>query len=106
MIEYLSASCDSRGRCSQTWMPGTFVAIGLYGPRNSDGASGFISNVSWCGGPPGSQTKMTAGSLAVRSPAWAQNEASGPNAADATATDPNRSTSRRLGPGQTNVDTG
>jgi hypothetical protein len=46
-------------------MPLTFVLIGLYAPRYSAGASGFMSNVSWCGGPPGSHTKMTAGSFVV-----------------------------------------
>src|SRR5882762_1896536 len=81
-------------------MPGTLVLIGLYAPRNSDGASGFMSNVSWCGGPPGNQTKITAGSFEVWSPAF-EKEASGPIAADATATEPKRNTSRRLGPGQT-----
>ena len=43
---------------------------------------------------------MTAGSFEVRSAPFAWNEASGPIAAEATATDPNRSTSRRLGPEQ------
>ena len=33
-------------------MPGTLVAIGLNSPRNSTGAVGFRSNMSWCEGPP------------------------------------------------------
>jgi hypothetical protein len=32
------------GMCSEIWMPGTFVEIGLYGPRYSNGASIFKSN--------------------------------------------------------------
>src|SRR5688572_20861058 len=100
MSAYLSACLASCGRCSQMSMPGTFVLIGLNAPRNSAGASGFMSNVSWCGGPPGSQTKMTAGSFDVRSAACALYDATGPTAADASATEPKRSTSRRLGPGQ------
>src|SRR5829696_3940144 len=59
-----------------------------------------MSNVSWCGGPPGSHTKMTAGSLVVPSEPLARNGVTGAAAADATATEPNLSTSRRLGPGQ------
>ena len=30
----------------------TFVGIGRQGPEISAGASGFRSNMSWCGGPP------------------------------------------------------
>ena len=40
-------------------MPGTLVRIGRKSPRYSAGASGFMSYVSMCGGPPGSQMKMT-----------------------------------------------
>jgi hypothetical protein len=39
--------------------PETLVGIGLNVPRVSLGPSGFMSNVSICGGPPLSQTKMT-----------------------------------------------
>src|ERR1019366_5046378 len=38
--------------------PGTLVAIGLYGPRMSDGAIGFMSKVSSCDGPPLRKIKM------------------------------------------------
>ena len=64
------------------------------------GAWGFMSNMSWWGGPPGSHTKMTAGSLVVWSAARLLCAVSGPIAALATATEPNFSISRRLGPGQ------
>ena len=41
-----------RGKISLIWMPGTLVLIALYGPRTSDGASGFMSHVSsWLGAP-------------------------------------------------------
>src|SRR5215212_10152007 len=39
-------------------MPGTAVAIGLYGPRISSGAPGFRSQVSRWLGPPHSEIKM------------------------------------------------
>src|SRR5262245_36469129 len=38
--------------------PGTEVAIGLYGPRISTGASGFMSQMSTCEGPPPITMKM------------------------------------------------
>ena len=46
MTANLSAWRAVRGRCSQTWIPGTFVGIGLKVPRISAGASGFMSKVS------------------------------------------------------------
>ncbi len=39
-------------------MPGTLVAMGLYGPRIVSGASGFMSQVSTWLGPPQSKRKM------------------------------------------------
>ena len=42
----------SFGNASQIWMPVTFVGRGFHGPAISFGASGFKSNMSWCGGPP------------------------------------------------------
>ncbi len=53
MMANLSIIVAIRGKCSQIWMPGTFVSIGLNSPRNSVGASGFRSHMSMCGGPPG-----------------------------------------------------
>ena len=50
------ASC---GRCSQIWMPGTAVAIGLNSPRISAGASGFMSSESRWLRPPVRFTRMT-----------------------------------------------
>jgi hypothetical protein len=44
---YLSACRARCGRCSQTRMPGTLLAMGLNSPRISSGASGFMSKVSW-----------------------------------------------------------
>ena len=49
-----------RGKCSQIWMPGTFVLIGLNSPRISEGASILRSNMSWCDGPPGRKIMMIA----------------------------------------------
>src|SRR5438270_1822662 len=37
-----------RGRCSQIWMPGVLVAIGLNSPRIDCGALGFKSKLSSC----------------------------------------------------------
>ena len=51
-IANLSAAWANRGMCSQISIPETFVAIGSNSPRNSRGASGFRSNMSWCEGPP------------------------------------------------------
>src|SRR5262249_27363019 len=51
-----AASCR---KCSQLWMPGTAVAIGLNCPRISAGASDFMSNVSMWLAAPGKKT-MTA----------------------------------------------
>ena len=48
----LSIARASRGRCSQSWMPGTGVAIGRNSPRISAGASGFMSQRSMWLGPP------------------------------------------------------
>ena len=39
-------------------MPGTLVAIGRNGPRISSGASGFMSQVSSCDGPPTRNSRM------------------------------------------------
>src|SRR5215471_19120706 len=41
-----------RGSFSLTWTPGSDVAMGLYLPRTSAGADGFMSKVSWWLGPP------------------------------------------------------
>ena len=60
MTANLSIIAASRGSSSQISMPGTLVAIGLNSPRISAGASGLRSNMSWCGGPPGRKTMMTA----------------------------------------------
>src|SRR6266704_1397745 len=60
---YLSACFAVKGRCSQIWMPGTLVGIGLNSPRYSLGASGFMSKVSRCDGPPLCHTRMQEMSL-------------------------------------------
>ena len=52
MIENLSANLARRGKNSQMSIPGTLVRIGRNSPRYSAGASGFMSNMSRCGGPP------------------------------------------------------
>src|SRR5579862_7219612 len=79
MIVYLSAIFVCIGKCSHTSMPGTLVRTGRKSPRYSAGAFGFMSYISMCGGPPGSQMKMTAVSdsprplgegLGVRVSAW------------------------------------
>src|SRR4030095_7455150 len=51
-------------------MPDTFVAIGLNSPRNSAGAVGLRSHMSWCDGPPLKWTLMIA-LLELRTPAGA-----------------------------------
>src|SRR5690349_1107152 len=53
-----SVSCESCVCISLMRMPGTLVAMGLYGPRMVSGASGFMSQVSIWLGPPQSSTKM------------------------------------------------
>ena len=70
------------GKCSQTEMPGTSVAIGSNGPRTSAGASGFMSKVSIWLGPPVKKmnsTPLARGTLELPVPAlvalraWAAN---------------------------------
>src|SRR5437879_6394420 len=46
----------SLGKCSEIWMPGALVAIGLKSPPSL--VSGFMSNVSLCDGPPSIQRRM------------------------------------------------
>src|SRR5262245_34902044 len=62
VIERTRVKCrvraDSRGCSSLSRIPGTFEAIGLYGPRISSGAPGLRSQVSMWLGPPQSRTKM------------------------------------------------
>src|SRR5262245_38957901 len=87
-------------------MPGTTVLIGLNAPRYSAGASGFMSYVSMCGGPPGSQRKMTDVSVAVLSLSLAMSRHGvippAPIAPSESA--PMRMNSRReTGPGQITV---
>ena len=47
-----SITRDVCGRCSQTRIPGTLVAIEPNAPRTSAGACGFRSTVSMWLGPP------------------------------------------------------
>ena len=47
-----------RGKFSEISMPGTLVLMGLYGPRISTGALGFMSQVSSCDGPPTRNSMM------------------------------------------------
>ena len=47
------------GRCSEIWIPETFVDMGLNSPRISTGASGFISNISIWLDAPVRKTRMT-----------------------------------------------
>ena len=55
---YLSVNRDSRGSMLEICVPGTLVAIGLYGPRIPSGAPGFMSNVSIWAWPPLRNMKM------------------------------------------------
>ena len=55
----LSMTFATRGSRSETWTPGTFDGIGLCGPRTASGASGFMSNMSMCDGPPNWYRKIT-----------------------------------------------
>ena len=52
-VSFANSVCISLMR-----MPGTLVAMGMYGPRIVSGALGFISQVSMWLGPPHSNTKM------------------------------------------------
>src|ERR1700722_7763114 len=47
-----------RGKFSEISMPGTLVLMGLYGPRISMGAFGFMSRVSSCDRPPPRNSMM------------------------------------------------
>src|SRR4051812_40810356 len=58
-IASLSITPAKSGMYWQISMPGTFVAIGVNSPRISAGASGFISKLSMCDGPPRIQIMMT-----------------------------------------------
>ncbi len=58
-IENRSARCACRGNSSVNSNPGTFVRMGFQIPRYSAGASGFMSYMSMCPGPPSSQIRMT-----------------------------------------------
>ena len=59
MMLYLSAIFACRENNPLASIPGTLVFIGMNSPRYSLGASGFMSYISMCGRPPGSQTKIT-----------------------------------------------
>ena len=102
---YLSAIFACRGNSSQTSMPGTLVLIGMNSPRYSLGASGFMSYISMCGGPPGSQTKITEVSLpdtpgaAFFACASSKPERPSPHAVPPTS----RNDRRETGPGQNAV---
>src|SRR5262245_52562792 len=62
VIDRMSAKClvsfAIRGCSSLMRIPGTAVAMGLYGPRISAGAAGFRSHVSRWLGAPQSRMKM------------------------------------------------
>src|SRR5215211_2096303 len=59
-----------RGKISLIWMPGTLVGIGVYGPRTSRGALGFMSHVSsWLGAPTSIRTMQFTSASAVTAPA-------------------------------------
>src|ERR1043166_1597490 len=59
MMTNLSARFAISGRCSQIWIPGTFVEIGLKRLRNFGSASGLGSNESIWLMPPESQKWIT-----------------------------------------------
>ena len=50
--DHFSEMRASLGRCSQMWVPGVRVRMGLNSPRTSMGASGFMSKLSCCANPP------------------------------------------------------
>ena len=52
-----------RGKISQISIPSALVGMGLYGPRISAGASGFVSQVSNWLGPPTRKSMMQLMSL-------------------------------------------
>ena len=84
---------------SQMSSPGTLVGIGLYSPRMPEGASGFMSNMSRCGGPPARNTMMTA--LCDReTPAWASACNNWGSESPPSAKPPILRKSRRLTPSQ------
>src|SRR5215203_4175955 len=58
-----------RGKISLIWMPGTLVGIGVYGPRTSLGALGFMSHVSsWLGAPTSMRTMQFTSAASVTAP--------------------------------------
>src|SRR4051812_44291109 len=63
---HLCITLANRGNFSHTCKPLTRVEIGLYWPRTSAGALGFMSTVSWWLGPPHWCRKMTDDALALR----------------------------------------
>ena len=64
----LSISFAVRGRCSLTRIPANFVETEAKGPRTSEGALGFGSNVSKWLAPPSSQIRMHDFALGAFSP--------------------------------------
>ena len=102
MRQYLSAWRARRGRCSQIWIPGTFVAMGRNSPRNSGGASGFKSNVSSWLGPPKRNTithERARPKLNAAGRAQARGRHSG-SSSPMAASPPTWSISRRVQPSQ------
>src|SRR6266852_2818549 len=51
------------GKFSEISIPGTLVLMGLYGPRISAGALGFMSQLSSCEGPPTRKSMIQLASL-------------------------------------------
>src|SRR5439155_19891662 len=64
----LSICWPVRGRCSDTWMPETFVSLAANLPRISRGASGLGSQVSRWLGPPASQIRIAESAVPVVCP--------------------------------------
>jgi hypothetical protein len=96
MMANLSITFAVRDKCSEIWMPGTFVGIGLKIPRYSLGASGFMSHMSCWGAPPICQIRMHAvcfgGPAAQAVLMFAQSHAFNPN----KLAEPIRTKSRRF----------
>ena len=95
--ENLSACLPIRGSSSHSSIPGTQVFAGRNSPRNSAGASGFMSSVSMVDSPPWRNTKISETSFVASA---ARSSSGSPRAEPNRAAVPTRRASRRVTPSQ------
>src|SRR5262245_12224548 len=92
----LSATIVCIGINSQMSRPGTLVATGANWPRNSAGASGFMSYLSRWLGPPGRQIRITDLGDGPAGAAWLRRRSTSANERLASPQMPARRKRRRL----------